>query len=803
MAAQYRCGSERRRRLVRESTTLNGIDYLVVEPDQATIRVHFLHDLPGTGAGAVPPAPAAGLTTDNVALDGGTRITPIAVTAVASAGDVLTVTVDRPGDFSEYRLAIVEDDPEHATPDGFDPQLSSIRFTFKVDCPTGFDCRSEEACPEDVLEEPELDYLAKDYDSFRRLMLDRMAALAPDWRERNPADIEVALVELLAYVGDHLSYFQDAVATEAYLGTARRRDSVRRHARLLDYRVHDGCNARTWIQFAVTGAVPVPEGTIVVGRSGSAEQATILSAADLDRLLAREAPPVFETRAGIVARSAHNEIRLHPWSEIGCCLPAGATRATLRNEAGLLLEPGDWLLFEELRGATGEPADADPAHRQVVRLVGVVDRKRPGDPPGSLRDELDGTPIVEIEWDGRDALTFPLCLSAVADDGATVFTDLSVARGNLVLADHGRTVPVALDPPEAPIGRPYRPVLELGPASSAEPVDPVAPARSALDQDPRRALPQIGLTGDGAGWSPQPDLLGSDPFATEFVAETDDEGIARIRFGDGALGRRPTDGSRFSATARIGNGAAGNVGPDTLTHVVWTGSGILAVRNPLAARGGIDAELADEVRLIAPHAFRRQERAVTEADYAAIASRRPDVGHAAGRIRWTGSWYTAVVTADRPGGEPVDAPFIDSVVGDLDLYRMAGVDLAVDRPIDVALDIELVICAKPEYLASEVRRRALDALSRRRFPSGERGLFHPDNWTFGQPLYLSQLYRAVLRVDGISWVDARRFQRFGKAPNRELEDGVLRAAPREILRLDNDPNFRERGRLAIEMRGGR
>jgi hypothetical protein len=804
MAAQYRCGSERRRRLVRESATLNGIDYLVVEPDQATIQVHFLHDLPGTGPGAVPAAPAAGLSAENVAVDGGTRITPIAVSSVASAGKVLTVTVDRPGDFSEYRLAIVEDDPERTIPDGFDPQLSSIRFTFKVDCPTGFDCRSDEACPEDVLEEPELDYLAKDYASFRRLMLDRMAALAPDWRERNPADIEVALVELLAYVGDHLSYFQDAVATEAYLGTARRRDSVRRHARLLDYRMHDGCNARTWIQFVVNGAaVPVPEETVVVGRSGSKEQATILSAADLERLLARETPPVFETRAAIVARSAHNEIPLHAWSEIGCCLPAGATRATLRNDAGLLLGPGDWLLFEELRGATGEPADADPEHRQVVRLVQVRDRKRPGDPPGSLRDELDGTPIMEVEWDPRDALTFPLCLSAVADDGTTVFTDLSVARGNLVLADHGQTVPVALDPPAAPVGRPYRPMLELGPAASAESVDPVAPASIALDQDPRRALQQIELIGDGAAWSPQPDLLGSDPFATEFVAETDDAGIARIRFGDGALGRRPTDGSRFSASARIGNGAAGNVGPDTLTHVVWSGSDILAVRNPLPARGGTDAELAEEVRLIAPHAFRRQERAVTEADYAAIAGRRSDVGHAAGRIRWSGSWYTAVVTADRPGGEPVDAPFIESVVGDLDLYRMAGVDLAVDRPIDVALDIELVVCARAEYLASEVRRRVLDALSRRRFPSGERGLFHPDNWTFGQPIYLSQLYRAVLRVDGISWVDARRFQRFGKAPNRELEDGVLRAAPREILRLDNDPNFRERGRLAIEMRGGR
>ena len=36
---------------------------------------------------------------------------------------------------------------------------------------------------------PAIDYLAKDYDSFRRLMLDRLSLLAPDWTERTPADL--------------------------------------------------------------------------------------------------------------------------------------------------------------------------------------------------------------------------------------------------------------------------------------------------------------------------------------------------------------------------------------------------------------------------------------------------------------------------------------------------------------------------------------------------------------------------------------------------------------------------------------
>ena len=78
------------------------------------------------------------------------------------------------------------------------------------------------------------------------------------------------LVELLAYVGDQLSYAQDAVATEAYLGTARRRASVRRHARLVDYFMHDGANARAWLVFETqadrgnVAAPAVPAGTPVV-----------------------------------------------------------------------------------------------------------------------------------------------------------------------------------------------------------------------------------------------------------------------------------------------------------------------------------------------------------------------------------------------------------------------------------------------------------------------------------------------------------------------------------------------------------
>ena len=245
------CDQFRRNQLV--GSAFNGIDYLEVldheiestDPAhrQKRLVVHFINDLA-----------ANALSEANIVIEGGERIQQHRrarrgrrrrrCQSVERAARSSTATFRfTPSDWSRMRRT-------RSPPDGIDPLFAAVDFSFKVDCPTDFDCQPRCDCPPEPRQEPEIDYLAKDYASFRRLMLDRMAALMPQWQERNPADLGVALVELLAYAGDQLSYQQDAVATEAYLGTARRRVSVRRHARLVDYPMHDGCNARAWVQVA-------------------------------------------------------------------------------------------------------------------------------------------------------------------------------------------------------------------------------------------------------------------------------------------------------------------------------------------------------------------------------------------------------------------------------------------------------------------------------------------------------------------------------------------------------------------------
>jgi hypothetical protein len=839
MTTQYSCSNPQRRTKVRDARkngnpVLNGIDYLEVAPgDQTTLLVRFLFPLPGS-QGAVPPSPAPELSAANVIIDGGVRITGITIEQVTSSGDLLTITVppsnpndpNIAGDFSTYTLRLVSSATNSSPPAGFDPQLASVDFSFKVECPSEFDCRPANVCPPPEWPSAQIDYLAKDYRSFLQLIFDRLALTMPAWQERHSADIGVALVELLAYAGDQLSYYQDAVATEAYLETARLRVSVRRHARLLDYFLHDGCNARAWVFFEVSGAAPVlvPKQTALLTKTTATSPA--LALADVPAALDAGAQS-FQTLFDLTAHPELNHLDFYTWSDESCCLPQGATQATLADAggAGALLQAAlktaaaqggaVYLLFEEVLGpATGAPADADPAHRQVVRLTQAT--------PG--QDPLDGNGVIAITWDPADALTFPVCLwnSQSQSDQPAV----SVARGNIVLADHGLNPYYAIlngphppspppeglpDPPSDPSQGFYRPSLAYPGLTFVTAYDAQQPASASLVRDPSQALPAIELNADGSTWTPVRDLLGSPRTALNFVVEMENDGTASLRFGDGVLGSKAVPG--LIATYRVGNGTAGSVGALALFHFVATPAiplaGIASVRNPLPAQGGVDGESLDQVRNFAPAAFRTQERAVTAADYAVMAQRHPQVKQAQATLRWTGSWYTIFVTIDRVGGLPVDDAFRATIRDFLEQFRLAGYDLEIDAPIFVPLDIAFTICVAPGYFRSAVELALLQTFSNQVLPSGQLGFFHPDSFTFGQPVYLSRIVAAAMNVPGVRWVDTNdkfpspnHFKRWGRASQGETAAGRITMGRLEIARLDNDPNEPENGRIAFIMQGG-
>jgi hypothetical protein len=484
------------------------------------------------------------------------------------------------------------------------------------------------------------------------------------------------------------------------------------------------------------------------------------------------------------------------------------------------LKAGDVLIFAEIKGPqTDKPEDADPFRRHAVRLTDVQSKDSSNNP---LKDLLYDQNITQIEWHKEDALPFPLCISAITDKdhGEEYIEDVSIALGNIVLADHGRTIKeedigTVIESTESLRFRPKLKERLLTQTATIKkqknvnsvkqilylPFDPEASASDAFEWKMEYVLPAITLNNEE--WDTKRDLLNSGPDKKEFVVEIEDNGTAHIRFGDDQYGMRPNAGTKFIATYRIGNGTQGNVGAETINHIINNDSGIIKVWNPLPARGGVDPESIEHVRQNAPWSFRTQERAVTPDDYAAMAERHPQVQKAAATFQWTGSWRTVFLTIDRFGGLRVDKDFKKEIRDHLEKYRMAGHDLEVEGPQYVPLEIEMEVCAKPDYFRSDVKEALLQVFNNYILPDGRKGVFHPDNFTFGQTVYLSNIYAAAQAVDGVEYIKITKFQRQGIPSNEALESGKMILGRFEIALLDNDPNFPEKGVFRLDLKGGK
>ena len=1001
--ASLSCREERRREDVR-AASLFGLDYVeVTDQQQTTLNVFFLGKAPQT------------IEQANVVLTGGRRIRDVQIKTVRvhrqadpTLDDYLEVRVNKAGDFSMYTISlvnVVDGQPSSDPMTGFDPRYSQVCFSFKASCPTDFDCKQACTCAPPQQIQPDINYLPKDYESFRQLILDRMALNMPQWTETHEPDIGIMLAEVLAYAGDYLSYYQDAVATEAYLGTARQRISVRRHARLVDYLMHDGCNARAWLTIStdIDQQLDPTQIYFITSFPGAPVDSHILTPSNLlgvDTTTYEVFEALYWNGGGNISiLAAHSEILFYTWGDCECCLAPGSTSATLADAwvvptarpgasptaptnpgspsppagapvgttsqpaapsnapadrptdratataslaasnatAGkarqLQLKVGDILIFEEVLGPkTGQAPDADPSHRQAVRLTSIT----------QAIDPLYDVPIVEIEWASEDALTFPLCLSSqepAPDCGC--MQNVSVARGNVILVDHGGdpvdilgNVPTNSSAPQCPkccetesvtiSAGLFRPMLTQQPVTSSEPLPPPCSASDFMQQDPRQSLPQVVLTSippapecpaaadpqpqppcvmtslftfddlanptglaaslhppananaqfllaqlspatrqaltawDGSfplpsalsesligdltsllqTWTIQRDLLESGPDDLDFVVEMDNNGYGNLRFGDGVCGSQPLAGALFQASYRVGNGTAGNVGAETIAYIVLREeklSGVnLQPRNPMAAAGGVDPESMDDVKNYAPYAFSSQlERAITAADYGSIAAdneRRLQaraaleaedsaictstftrLKNAKADLRWTGSWYTALVALDPMDEETSSPELVEEVTLYLQPFRRMGYDLMVSGADYVPLKVVITVCVLPNYFNGDVEKAVLDALSNRVLPGGALGFFHPDNLTFGSGVYVSQLLAAVQAIAGVQSVmvtDLERLEITGAITTSSQGSGlppnwVLQLGPFEIPQLDNDPNFPEHGLLVVDVRGGR
>lgn len=655
-------------------------------------------------------------------------------------------------------------------PEVIDPAVASAEFV------------SPDAPPQATAAAPSLDYLTKDYYGFRQLMLTTINRLMPSWQDGAEADIGVTIVESLAYAADFLSYYQDAVATEAYVDTARQRKSIRRHLRLLGYTLGEGCASRVAIRLMVSGAeeLLVPSGCAYMA---APELPAVVQAdgPDIDRQL-KDGRAVYTQMQDATLRPSLNH------------LPLAVETAMLR--AGCIHYP---VLAPEV---THLPKIAPG------RLFGVIGCRSVGGAPvlhpfrvrevrATTSGAVGGRRLYILVADHEDALPWNLWLHGAA--GVT---------GNLVIAEFGRIVS-GEQLPLVPTGSPYQPTLAEPYLVHAAPMRADASASALLHPDPKLATaaitlrqflpadstvpPPVGLMMDGA-WRAASDLLQSSSNARRFVAEPDDDdGATMLRFGDGVFGRRPAPGTGFLADYRVGQLPAAVIGQSLLDTLVAprgaAGAPLLtavrSVTNPIPSKGLVQPQAESEAIMQAKAAFRIIKTCVTPADYAAVAEGVAGVAEAVVAVRRAGAFEAIVVRVRSTDDLFVPEDLLRRVRSAYAGRLLPGRRLVIDGPrfarLRIAVRVRSVAGASVEMLRGRIEDR---------FSAAADGLFSPSHVSFGEPVFSSRLLEALLEIEGVARAQVVELRRVG---DPSASDGVaVSLAADEIptlgdLRIDVEP----------------
>jgi Baseplate J-like protein len=785
------------------NTKLNGIDFVeIAGKDQKTLRVHFLNTNVVKG------------TVTSVTITGGETIPTVRVLPPVDGAGVwssdpegrpmLTLKVPAPGDFSFYTMQI--------TSSALDAFFNQVKFSFKANCPSDLDCAPvTPPCPPLSGDLPPIDYLAKDFYSFRKALSDFSTLRYPQWQERSEADFGVMFLESLCSVADDLSYGQDRVAAEATLLTATQRTSIVRQARLVDYEPQPPIVSHVLLQLEVQKG-PLPSGLLV---SASNPDGTLINFETGTGLIDPATGAISKT--SFVVNALWNRLKpdgtpnLAPyyWDDSQRCLRAGSTEMWIVGH-GFNFVAGQKLLID-----TAAATSADPPIREVVQLVSADEEIDPLFPTPSFPT---GVPVTHIVWRPDDALIFDHDLTR------------TVLAGNLVPATQGRryTESFAIDHAPASSSQVPPAIVRTGPNGSLQYLYTLRNAPLAwLEQDVSGAapLPEILLRqiSSSVSWTWRRRLLDAEEFEPAFTVDRarykaitrnsdgsysyDYDGDAgdTIRFGDDVFGEVPESGSVFQVTYRVGGGAVGNVSADSITIVDPSAAGVItAVTNPFAAQGGADEETDLSVRRLAPQALRATRLFdVRPEDYQTTAQTLPWVLRAGTVFRWTGSWLTVFTTADPRGTEKITVAEQTDLINLLNRYRLAGYESYCPAPRFVSIDLIVTVCAQPTAFRGDVEAAVLAALSATKAPDGTTGFFFLDRFTFGTPLERSALEAAIQAAYGVAGVVSIFYRERGVTPDFVDLPDTLRIHQDQILRVDNDPSRPERGTLQVIVKGGK
>lgn len=600
---------------------------------------------------------------------------------------------------------------------------------------------------------PDVDYLTRDYEGFRKLLVALIDRSGTAWTERSAADAGMMLVELLAHQLDLLAYAGDRVAEEAFLPTARMREHARRLAALGDHDLDRG-NATSGfqhVQLAAGKTHELPAGTRLEQPPAYGDDPEL-------RLL-------FETTEAVPLDARLNELALGRSVAAGKTLvhlrAAGDARRSLR---ALGLRPGVRLCLQDLEQGTGEMIEvrrvqgdavelaAPLAETYLARSAKVLGNMVPirrggttkqvlaarggialGERPARLffaqrlaairrlREEAEAAregwsrdPSLAAWWELAGAEVACAARDLRASDGALPDAEAQALDERLrraaqlyaeLLRASGFAVPPQLEPgPRVPL-RDQRIAL---PGELADLWSEQLETLRVWVQPPGEAA---------SPWRAQPDLLRSGPDDRHYVVETDSRGLVTLRFGDGVNGALlPADG-QLTVQRVTGDLFAGDLGAEALQLTLMLDGEPAQARNPLRTSGARAPEPlgAPLVRRVQRGLDRRAIPVTADDHRTVLLEQVPGLAEVSvevveqrrgcDRVAARGVLRRRLEVVLRPAPGENAAQILERARALLRTARLAGSEVWVRLCEPLFVSIALVVEVHPEMSPSDVRQR--------------------------------------------------------------------------------------------------
>ncbi|MCB1128157.1 MAG: hypothetical protein KDM81_16810, partial [Verrucomicrobiae bacterium] len=232
-------------------------------------------------------------------------------------------------------------------------------------------------------------------------------------------------------------------------------------------------------------------------------------------------------------------------------------------------------------------------------------------------------------------------------------------------------------------------------------------------------------------------------------------------------------------------------------------------------------EKMDLARLDGPRAIHDQHRMVTLADFEVRLAEHPLVLRAYAWESWDGAWSTVHVAVipwqpdagslglDDPGNysdevwektvafhaargiflPPDETASVRLVLYPyLEAYRMVGQEVVLEEAVRVGIQMSVSVQVRGDYFQSEIRHAIERALG-----TGPGGFFEPGRLRFGEDLLASDIYQALMALEGVENVCLNRFKRLGDRYTDQAASGRIVLEGLEVAVCDNDPAGPDRG----------